>query len=87
MRDLEPSVQAFVFRRFLARVQNASKNNEANTPECFILASFYINGYGADSDHDEAIRLILHAAKWGHEISKAYGYRICRALKEDFRAI
>lgn len=86
MRDLEPSVQTFVFQRFLARVQNCSKNNEVNPPECFILASFYINGYGADSNHDEAIRLILHAARWGHEVSKAYGYRICRAMKEDFRA-
>jgi ankyrin repeat protein len=86
MRDLEPAVQTFIFQRVLARVQNASKNNEVNPPECFILASFYINGYGADSNHDEAIQLILHAARWGHEISKAYGYRICRAIKEDFRA-
>jgi ankyrin repeat protein len=86
MRDLEPSVQTFVFQRFLARVQNANQNNEVNPPECFILASFYINQYGADSNHAEAIRLILHAAKWGHPISKAYNYRICSGLEEGFRA-
>ncbi|ERF69389.1 hypothetical protein EPUS_05934 [Endocarpon pusillum Z07020] len=86
MRNLEPSVQTFVFQRFLARVQNASKDNRVNPPECFMLASFYINGYGADVNYDEAVRLILHAARWGHDIAKAYGYRICRAIKEEFLA-
>lgn len=86
MGNLEPSVQTFIFQRFLARAQNASKKDEVNPPECSMLASFYINGYGADINDDEAARLILHAARWGHDIAKAYAYRICRALKEDFLA-
>lgn len=86
MGSLEPSVQTFVFQRFSARARNSSEKSEVNPPECFILASFYINGYGTDLNHDEAALLMLHAARWGHNIAKAYAYRMCRAMKETFLA-
>lgn len=70
----------------MSHVQNDIQNDKVNPAECFILASFYINKYGTDSNHAEAIRLILHAANWGHTISEAYGYCICLALEEDFQA-
>lgn len=86
IRSHQPVVQTFVFERFLARVNAAASQNMINPPECFILASFYINGYGTQSNWTEARRLILHAARWGHPLSQAYAYRLCKATDESYVA-
>jgi len=83
IRSHQPAVQTFVFERFLARVNAVASQNKINQPECFILASFYMNGYGTQVNWTEARRLILHAAQWGHELSQAYAYRFCKATDES----
>jgi len=84
MRDLEPSVQAFIFSAFVSSARKNAEESKVNPPQCFALASFYINGYGTELDYEEAVRLLSHAAKWGHEPSNAYLYRVCRALDANF---
>lgn len=86
MRDLDPSVQNATFNVFLCRSQKDASESKINPPATFALASFYINGYGTEPHHEEAARLLLHAAKWGHHLSKAYVYRICHALDDQFSA-
>src|SRR3954465_11665592 len=84
IRSHQPAVQTFIFERFLARVKAAASQNKINQPECFILASFYINGYGTKINWPEARRLILHAARWGHHLSQAYAYRLCKATDGSY---
>ena len=86
MRPLEPSVQSFVFNAFRSRQELDQARGMLNSPEYFILASFYINGYGTEVDHIEAKRLLNLAAINHHEPSQAYGYRIWNALTPDFKA-
>ncbi|KAL1860095.1 hypothetical protein Plec18170_002044 [Paecilomyces lecythidis] len=86
MRTLPPAVQSFVFNSFHAKVENLVSNNLINTPDCFVLASYYINGYGTDVNYREAIRLIdLSSNKdYDHVSSRAYAYRIHKALDPDY---
>ena len=86
MRKLEPSVQTFVFNAFCSRQELDQAQGEINPPECFILASFYINGLGTEIDHNEAKRLLNFAAINNHEASQAYSYRIWNALTPGFKA-
>lgn len=83
MRDLEPSVQRFVFNNFIRRTEKVAKLNGVITSDCFLLASFYVNGSGTEKNYEEAIRLLNLAAKWGHEQAQAYAYRICKALNKE----
>ena len=86
MRSLEPSVQTFVFNTFLYRTKQDAELNKVRPSDCFILASFYINGYGTDQNYEEAARLLNHAARCGHEYAQAYAYRICKTLSEEYVA-
>jgi ankyrin repeat protein len=86
IRDQQPAIQTFIFERFLARVNAAARENRINPPECFILASFQINGYGTQINLAEARRLILHAARWGHQVSQACAYRLCQATDGSYVA-
>ena len=79
VRDLQPSVQTFLFERFRARAESNASQNKVNVPECFVLASFYMNGYGTQPDLTKAQHLILHAAANGHLVSQAYIWRIFKA--------
>ncbi|EXJ81180.1 serine/threonine protein kinase [Capronia epimyces CBS 606.96] len=78
VRELQPSVQTFLFQRSRARADSNASRNRINPPECFVLGSFYLNGYGTQPDFAEARRLILHAARNGHEVSQAYAWRIAK---------
>lgn len=83
MRNLEPSVQTFVFSTFLRRSEQDAELGRVRPSDCFILASFYINGYGTEQNYEEAARLINHAAKCGLEFAQAYAHRICKTLNEE----
>ncbi|KAI4243925.1 MAG: hypothetical protein L6R42_010609, partial [Xanthoria sp. 1 TBL-2021] len=76
-RDLEPSVQNFIFN-FLN-----SSNNADKSPEPFLLCSYYMNGYGCRSDPNEALRTLQQAATLGHHASRALMYRIWQACRPD----
>ncbi|KAL8646332.1 MAG: hypothetical protein Q9226_006903 [Calogaya cf. arnoldii] len=76
-RDLEPSVQNFIFN-FLH-----SSNNADGSPELFLLCSYYMNGYGCRSDPNEALRSLQEAATLGHHVSRALMYRIWQACRPD----
>ncbi|KAL9028825.1 MAG: hypothetical protein Q9196_002853 [Gyalolechia fulgens] len=76
-RDLEPSVQNFIFN-FLYSSNNADKG-----PELFLLCSYYMNGYGCRSDPNEALRTLQQAATLGHHVSRALLYRIWQACRPD----
>ncbi|EXJ78718.1 hypothetical protein A1O1_09120 [Capronia coronata CBS 617.96] len=78
VRELQPSVQTFLFERLRTRADLNASQNKVNLPECFALAAFYTNGYGTQPDPAEARRLILHAARYGHKVSQAYAWRISR---------
>ncbi|GAD97617.1 predicted protein [Paecilomyces variotii No. 5] len=86
MRTLPPAVQSFVFNSFYAKVENLISNNLINPPDCFVLASYYINGYGTDINYKEAKRLIdLSSNKdYDHVSSRAYAYRIHKALDPNY---
>ncbi|MCJ1470022.1 hypothetical protein MMC07_008667 [Pseudocyphellaria aurata] len=86
MRDLEPSVQRFVFDTFLRRSEQHAEMGLVRPSDCFILASFYINGYGTEQNWEKAAQLLNHAAKWGHEQAQAYAYRICKVVNEEYVA-
>ncbi|KFZ18767.1 hypothetical protein V501_01014 [Pseudogymnoascus sp. VKM F-4519 (FW-2642)] len=83
VRDLQPSVQTFLFERFRARADELASRNQVNTPECFVLASFYMNAYGTQSNLQEARRLILHAAANGHQVAQANAWRIARVTGSE----
>ncbi|KAL2396882.1 hypothetical protein ABEF93_004316 [Exophiala dermatitidis] len=78
IRELQPSVQTFLLERFRARTDSNAAGSKVNPPECFVLAAFYMNGYGTQPDVEEARRLILHAARYGHEVSQAHAWRISK---------
>ena len=85
MRLLEPAVQAFVFNAFCSRQELDQGRGMINPPDCFLLASFYINGYGTEIDYAEAKRLLNFAAINHHEQSEAYVYRFWNALTLEFK--
>ncbi|KAL8901345.1 MAG: hypothetical protein Q9207_005240 [Kuettlingeria erythrocarpa] len=79
-RDLEPSVQNFIFE------SSIPSNNADKGPELFLLCSYYMNGYGCKPDTNEALRLLQKAATLGHQDSSAFMYRIwqaCRPVEEN----
>ncbi|KAJ6031532.1 ankyrin [Penicillium herquei] len=86
MRQLEPAVQSFIFNSFYNKVENLISNNQINCPDCFVLASYYINGYGTKVDYGAAMRLINLASNkvYDHVSSRAYAYRIHKALDPNF---
>ncbi|TVY16957.1 Serine/threonine-protein kinase HT1 [Lachnellula arida] len=86
MKIMRPSVQCFLFERFLAKEQKCSSYGLINAPECFILASYYINAYGTRHDFKEAMRLLVLTSKkrFDHWPSRAYAYRICKAFDKNF---
>ncbi|KAJ5921343.1 ankyrin [Penicillium verhagenii] len=86
MRQLEPAVQSFVFSSFYNKVENLISNNLINCPDCFVLASYYINGYGTKVDYEAAMRLIDLASnkEYDHVSSRTYAYRIHKALEPGF---
>ena len=73
MRLLEPSEQHLVFH-FMRGTSG---------PELFTLCSFYMNGYGCDSNVTEALERLKQAADKGHHISRAYMYRIYSACNQS----
>lgn len=86
MRQLEPAVQSFVFNSFYNKVENTISNNQINCPDCFVLASYYVNGYGTKVDYKAARRLIglsLNKA-YDHASSRSYAYRINKALDPHY---
>ncbi|KAL4993593.1 hypothetical protein BDV10DRAFT_199466 [Aspergillus recurvatus] len=88
MRELEPAVQSFVFNCFKAKVEGTLSRGEINPPECFILMSYYINGYGTDVDFKEATRLLNRCSNvaYNHLPSRAYVYRIAKCLVPEYVA-
>ena len=55
-------------------------------PELFILCSLYMNGYGCNSNVNEALKKLTQAAEKGHHISRAYMYRIYSACNQSEQA-
>ncbi|KAL3478344.1 kinase-like protein [Aspergillus californicus] len=86
MRQLEPAVQSFVFTSFYNKVESTISNNQINCPDTFVLASYYINGYGTKIDYEAATRLLnLSSNKaYDHVSSRAYAYRIGKALDPSY---
>ena len=66
MRVLEPSEQHLIF----------DSVRGTSGPELFMLCSFYMNGYGCDSNVIKALEKLKQAADKGHHLSRAYLYRI-----------
>lgn len=87
VQDLQPSVQTFLFERFRARADEYASRNQVNTPECFVLASFYMNGLGTQPNLQEAWRLVLHAAANGHQVAQANAWRIARVTGTELATI
>lgn len=83
VRDLQPSVQTFLFERFRARADENASRNQVNTPECFVLASFYMNALGTQQNLEEARRLIIHAAANGHQVAQANAWRFARVTGSE----
>ena len=73
MRILEPSEQHLIF----------DSVRGTSGPELFVLCSFYMNGYGCDSNVSEALKKLEQAADKGHHISRAYLYRIYSACNQS----
>ena len=67
MRDLEPSVQAFVAKAFLS-----SKDG----PGLFCLCAFYLNGYGVEQNVEKGLKVLSQAAATGHPLAQGYMYRL-----------
>jgi len=88
MKSLEPAVQSFLFQRFLLKVQQNTLLGLINPLDCFILASYYVNGYGTTFNLKEVTRLLLESSKkaYDHWPSRAYTYRICKSLDQSFEA-
>ncbi|KAJ5911152.1 uncharacterized protein N7473_000455 [Penicillium subrubescens] len=86
MRELEPAVQSFVFQSFRAKVEGLLSQQRVNAPDCFVLTSYYINGYGTKVNLEEAKRLfqICSNANYKHPPSRAYAYRIWKFLNPNF---
>jgi ankyrin repeat protein len=80
MRDLEPSVQAFVFRVCL---QLAIKPGKDQSLFLFVLSSYNFNGYGRDAIDIEQGILCLKASAArsppGCDYARAYLYRLLQA--------
>ena len=74
MRDLEPSVQNFVFDSFPG----------SDGSEFFALCAFFMNGYGTQTNVPEALLKLKQATDMGHHISRAYMYRLFSACKSSF---
>jgi ankyrin repeat protein len=83
MRDLEPSVQAFVFNVFLSKAEKNVKEQMIDPPQLFALCSFYINGYGTEVSPEKGLRQLKHAAHGDHDLSRAYLYRLHEAHKQS----
>lgn len=86
MRELEAAVQSFVFQSFRAKVEGLLSQQLVNAPDCFVLKSYYINGYGTKANFEEAKRLfrICSNTNYKHPPSRAYAYRIWKFLKPDY---
>ncbi|KGO76508.1 hypothetical protein PITC_087870 [Penicillium italicum] len=86
MRQLEPAVQSFVFNSFYNKVENTISNNQINCPDCFVLASYYVNGYGTKVDYKAARRLIglSLTEDYDHASSRSYAHRINKALDPHY---
>lgn len=88
MRELEPAVQSFIFHCFRAKVEGELSQGKINPPDCFILVSYYINGYGTPVDFNAATRLLEQCSntEYNHQPSRAYVYRIAKCLNPKFIA-
>ena len=76
MRKLEPGEQNMIFDFF----------HGSSEAELFILCSFLMNGYGCDTNIDDALKALDQACDKGHHISRAYMFRIfsaCRPTEEE----
>jgi ankyrin repeat protein len=69
MRDLEPSIQNFVFESF----------TELDGAQLFALSAFYMNGYGCERNVAKALETLEKAAAAGYHTARAYLYRISMA--------
>ena len=79
-RDLEPSVQNFIFNSFLV------SDSRDRSSELFLLCSYFMNGYGCKPNMDQALHMLQQAATLGHLLAQAFMYRIwqaCRPGEED----
>jgi len=86
VRDLQPSMQTFLFERFRTRAEEFASRNQVNTPECFALAAFYMNALGTQQNLQEARRLILHAASYGHQVAQANAWRVAKIIGPELGA-
>ncbi|PWY73020.1 ankyrin [Aspergillus heteromorphus CBS 117.55] len=86
MRDLEPAVQSFVLNSFHQKVETLISDNRINPPDCFVLASYYINGYGTNVNYEAARRLLdlSSVAAYDHVSSRAFAYRIHKSLDPNY---
>ncbi|PYH94510.1 kinase-like protein [Aspergillus ellipticus CBS 707.79] len=82
MRDLEPAVQSFVFNSYQQKVEGLISDGLINPPDCFVLASYYINGYGTNVNYEAARRLIdlSSVAAYDHVSSRTFVYRIHKGV-------
>jgi ankyrin repeat protein len=70
----------------MAKVQEALSNQYINPPDCFVLASYYINGYGTEVNFEEARRLIERSSSTylDHHSSRTYAFRIWKSLDPNY---
>ena len=76
-RDLEPSVQNFIFNSFLV----SDRRNKSS--DLFLLCSYFMNGYGCKPRMDQALHMLQQAANLGHLLAQAFMYRIWQACRPD----
>jgi hypothetical protein len=71
MRELDPTIQQFVFKSMPG----------ITTDELFCLCAFYMNGYGVEEDGIKACEQLRKAATQGHYLSRGYLYRLHAACR------
>ena len=76
-RDLEPSVQNFIFNSFLV------SDSTDNSPDLILLCSYFTNGYGCKPNMDQALRMLHQSATLGNLLARASMYRIWQACRPD----
>src|SRR5271170_2673143 len=83
MRDLTPSVQAFVFKTSLAMAYCDMEENRGNPSHLFALSAFYLNGYGVAVDRSKALQSMARASRFSsnNDHAKAYVYRFHHACQ------
>lgn len=76
-RDLEPSVQNFIFNSLLV------SDSTDKSPELFLLCSYLMNGYGCKSNMDQALHMLEQAATIGNHPARAFMFRIWQVCRPD----